>query len=141
MIIVDTNVVSEMMRARPDPLVEAWFGMRRPADLAITVVSLYELHHGTRRMSPSTERRRLEVMVRALVPSAIGSVVDLDAEAAEAAADIQVRRQSAGRPIQMADALIAGIVRRHDAILSTRNIRDFIDTGISLVNPWQEALP
>ncbi|WP_062208498.1 type II toxin-antitoxin system VapC family toxin [Aureimonas sp. AU12] len=141
MIIVDTNVVSEMMRARPDPLVEAWFGTRRAADFTITVVTLYELLHGTKRMSPSAERRRLEAMVRSLVPNAVGRVVDLDGEAAEAAADIQVRRQSAGRPIQLADALIAGIVRRHDAVLATRNIRDFVDTGISLVNPWQEALP
>lgn len=137
MIVLDTNVISEVLRPEPDVRVVAWLEFLTD-DVAITAVTLAELLAGLRRL-PDGKRKedltsRIEAAIRPYLDS--GVIIAFDAAAAPRYADIVAARESAGLPIATGDAQIAAICRAHDAVCATRNTKDFVHTGIALIDPW-----
>ena len=137
MIFLDTNVVSELMRLEPEQVVVEWVDRQLADDVYLTAVSLAELLYGVARLPAGRRRSALAEELEAMVSDDFGHrVAAFDATAAPHYADIAARRESTGRPISFADGQIAAICRSHDAVLATRNVDDFIGTGVRLINPW-----
>lgn len=138
MIILDTNVISEVLRPQPAAQVVSWMESL-PGQVSITAVTLAELLAGIHRLPVGQRRTILEVSLDAALQPylATRSVLAFDAEAATEYAEVLTLRESAGLPISTADAQIAAICRVHHATCATRNTRDFRSTGIDVVNPWE----
>lgn len=138
MIVLDTNVVSELIRAEPEPLVVAWVdGL--VTDACITAITAAELLHGIALLPAGRRRTRLAELVQALLEDDFGErVLAFDVVAAAHYAAIAARRSGLGRPISQADAQIAAICRSHGATIATRNVADFDETGLTVVDPWTE---
>lgn len=134
MIVIDTNVVSEMMRDDPDQKVLAWSAT--VGQLHTTAITLAEIEYGIARLPDGHRKGRL-ADTAARVFADFGEVIlAFDARAAHRYAGIVAGREQAGRPIAAADAQIAAICVCREATLATRNTGDFDGTGVSLVNPW-----
>lgn len=137
MIVADTNVVSELMRDRPDPRVLAWAAALGADEATITVVTVEEIERGLARLPSGRRRRTLFDRWQHLVGAYADTVLAYDLPAAQAAASALVHRERTGRPIGLADAEIAGICVSRRATLATRNIADFTDIpGLELVDPF-----
>jgi toxin FitB len=138
--LVDTNVLSELLRAVPAPQVLAWFSAQRADTLFVSAVTQAEMQLGARLMPSGKRRVAIESALRAMFEEDfVGRVLPFDTLAATAYVDIVSARQSAGRPIAQFDAQIAAIARQHGARLATRNESDFVDCGVTLVNPWRDG--
>lgn len=139
MIIADTNVVSEIMRDAPDPVVMAWARTVAPADLSICVVTVEEIERSLGLLPAGPRRRDLEARWRNLVGAFADAVVVYDLSATRETAAVLVAAQAAGRPMSLADAQIAGICIAGSHELATRNVDDFSTTsGLTLINPFQQ---
>lgn len=140
MIILDTNVVSEILRPVPSPLVEAWLAAQDGATVFFTAIGESELRHGVA-LLPAGRRRNLltEAISSMLEEDFQNRILPFDSAAARAYAGIAVSRRLAGRPISQFDCQIAAIVACHPAVLATRNTADFEGCGIEVMNPWKEA--
>jgi toxin FitB len=142
MIILDTNVLSELSRQRPDPAVLAWLDSQPAGETATTAIAAAELLYGVARLPRGRRKAGLAEAVSGMLDDDLqGRIEAFDVAAAAHYAVIVVGRERAGHPIGTADAQIASICRKLQATLATRNIRDFTGTGIELVNPWQAADP
>lgn len=140
MIILDTNVVSELMKPRPDGAVEEWTGTQPAGDLYVTSITQAEILHGILLLSKGKRRDLLEQAAEAMFREEFGGrVLPFGSEASRAYAEIAVARRRSGRPISHFDAQIAAIARVRGASLSTRNVDDFVGCGVTVVNPWLEA--
>ncbi len=140
MIVLDTNVLSELMRTSPDQAVLGWLDSLPVAEIATTAITAAELFHGVARLPDGRRRTALSEALHAVIEDDFASRVEpFDAAAAETYPLVVTARENAGRPIAAADAQIAAICRTRHATLATRNVRDFQHTGIELVNPWEEA--
>ena len=138
MIVIDTNVVSELMRLRPEPTVMAWFSGRDSAELYLTAITEAELRAGAAVLPAGQRRERLSAEVEAMIREDFaGRVLPFDSAAARTYAEIAASRGSRGRPILEADGQIAAIARSRGMAVATRNVRDFADTGIDAANPWE----
>lgn len=137
MIVLDTNVVSELMRPEPGRQVSACV-QRFPSDrLYITAVTEAEIRLGTALLPLGKRRRALEQRVdMVLMQEFAGRKLPFDSNAAEEYGSIVAHRRAAGRPIHILDAQIAAIARAHSATLLTRNVRDFDGCAVELLNPW-----
>jgi predicted nucleic acid-binding protein len=137
MIILDTNVVSEIFRINPEPRVITWLGALTD-DVAMTTITLSELLAGVRRLQDGQRKKELRNAIeQAIEPYRVTrSLLAFDEDAAFEYAEVLARRERAGLPIAMADAQIAAICRVHGAICATRNTRDFSQTGVTAVDPW-----
>lgn len=137
MFVLDTNVVSELMRSTPDPAVERWVGERRAGSLFFSTVGEAELRYGIALMPTGARRDSLAARAEGMLREDFsGRVLPFDSEAACAYAGIAAGRRSAGRPVSHADCQIAAIAHSRGATVATRNVRDFEATGIRVVNPW-----
>ena len=137
MIILDTNLVSELMREDPDITVLAWVEAQMMEDLWTTTVTVFELRYGILKMPPGRRRTGLMTAVERVVSEALaGRIFPLDIEAAEAAAHLMVTREQRGHVVSVEDTLIAGIAVARRASIATRNRRDFADAGIAILDPW-----
>jgi predicted nucleic acid-binding protein len=137
MIVLDTNVLSELMRRRPAARVLSWVDAQNADALAITAVTVAELRYGIARLSRGARRAKLAAAVDALVRQDFaGRVLPFDVEAAEHYAELVAERERQGRPVNVSDGQIAAICRCRGARLATRNVRDFERIGVSLVDPW-----
>ena len=137
MIILDTNVVSEPLKPAPDPAVVRWLNRQAPHTLYLTSVSLAELLSGIAALPGGRRRDALQVALNAqMLPLFEGRILPFDTVAAQAFANVNARASAAGNPVSFADCAIAAIARVHGFVLATRNMRDFRDTGIEMVNPW-----
>jgi toxin FitB len=137
MIVLDTNVLSELMRPRPSARVLGWVDGRRAEDLAVTAITAAELLYGVARLADGARKDELAAAVGALVREDFaGRVLPFDVAAAEQYAGVVADRERRGRPISAADGQIAAICRARRATLATRNVRDFEATGIGLADPW-----
>ncbi len=136
MIVVDTNVASELMRPTPSPQVVSWVRARRGSELFATSVTVAEVLHGIERLAESQRQDLLRVAATDVFSAFADRVLSFDAAAAVHYATIVTARERAGAPISGFDAQIAAICRVHDASLATRNTRDFRDTGITVIDPW-----
>lgn len=137
MIVLDTNVVSELARPRPAPEVVDWVDAQNAADLVITAVTAAEIRTGVALLSTGRRRRQIAERMEALITETFaGYVLAFDVDSAEHYAIVVATRTHAGRPVSGLDAQIAAICVQHSATLATRNIDDFAGLGLSLVNPW-----
>ncbi|MGA9276418.1 type II toxin-antitoxin system VapC family toxin [Ilumatobacter sp.] len=140
MIVWDTNVVSELMRPEPDELVVAWADRQSASEVFITAITLAELWYGIGRLPMGRRRNELaEVFDEMLTEDFERRVLDFDRVAAAHHADLVVERERIGRPISLADAQIAAICRSHGAAIATRNVDDFADVGVDIMNPWTDS--
>lgn len=137
MIVLDTNVVSEVLKPQPHAAVVAWLESLTD-DVAITAITLAELLAGLRRLPDGKRKEDLTLRVEAVARSYrdTGAIIAFDAAAAPRYAEILAAREAAGRPIATGDAQIAAICRVQDAVCATRNAKDFLGTGIALIDPW-----
>ena len=137
MIIIDTNVISELLRPTPEPVVETWLGEQDGRNIYLTAISEAELRYGVATLHGSTRRDGLSVAIdRIMRDDMSGRILPFDSAAARVYADIAATRRSAGKPISQADCQIAAIARAHNAPVATRNTSDFEGCGIGLINPW-----
>jgi predicted nucleic acid-binding protein len=139
LIVLDTNVISEVFRPQPDARVVAWLESLT-GDVAITAVTLAELLAGVRRLPDGRRRSALSTRIDAALRPyrEAGSVIAFDDQAADHYAEVLIARERAGLPISTADAQIAAICRAHSASCATRNTKDFVSTGIELIDPWAD---
>jgi len=136
-IVLDTNVVSELMRSAPDDQVVTWVDQYPAGDVFITAVTAAELQYGVARLPDDHRKTVLTVQVAELLAEDFhGQILPFGVNAAAYYAQIAAMREREGRPISMADAQIAAICRHHKAELATRHIRDFTDTGVHVHDPW-----
>lgn len=137
MIVLDTNVVSELMRPLPEPAVLGWVNAQPTDQLWLCSVVVAELLFGVGRLPDGIRKRQLADAIEAMVfDDFAGRTLAFDLEAAAAYAQLVVQRESFGQPIAMADAQIGAICAVHGATLATRNGRDFTKLGLDLINPW-----
>ena len=142
MIVLDTNVVSEVMKAQAEPRVLNWFRVQDTQDLAVTPITLAEINIGLARMPESRRRFNLQARLHAFVSRGLGSrVFGFDTAAATVYGDVVVARERSGRPLAGFDGLIAEIVRARGAVIATRNVSDFSNCGVPVVNPWDGPDP
>lgn len=138
MIILDTNVISELMKASPEPNVHAWTGLQPKEQLMTTVIAVMELRAGIEKLLQSKRRRELEAALDWALDDLLGGrVLKFDRRAALAAAKWHAYCGRIGRPIQTTDAQIAGMAISRNIPLATRDIHDFADIGVKLINPWE----
>jgi toxin FitB len=139
-IVLDTNVVSELMQKAPEPSVVSWVDRFSASDVFVTAVTAAELMYGVARLPEGRRKRELHIGVEELLTEDFeDQILPFDAPAATHYAEIVSSRERAGRPISMADAQIAAICRNWSAALATRNVDDFVDTGVDALNPWDAA--
>ena len=135
--LLDTNVVSELMRDVPDPNVLSWMDEQPTQDLFVTAVTEAEIRTGVAILPEGARRRGLaDAAERALGSLFAGRIRPFDSDAARAYAEIFAACRAAGRPISQADCQIAAIARSQGMTVATRNVRDFMDTGIEVIDPW-----
>jgi predicted nucleic acid-binding protein len=136
-IVLDTNVISALMRSEPDPLVVAWLDGLPPESIWTTSVTVFEVRLGLEILPTGQRRRQLEeAFAKALEEDFEGRVLPFDQIAAQAAGRIAAERRRAGRTVEIRDIQIAGIVNVRKATLATRNTRHFEGCGLVLVDPW-----
>ncbi|MBX9902881.1 MAG: type II toxin-antitoxin system VapC family toxin [Burkholderiales bacterium] len=139
MIILDTNVLSALMRTAPDVPVIDWLDRQPPESVWITSVTLFEARFGLNLLPKGRRRQALESAFERLLEDDLENrVLDFDSAAAAAAAALAATRQKAGRPVDVRDTQIAGIALARRATLATRNVRHFRDLKVPVVNPWQD---
>lgn len=137
MIILDTNVLSALMRTDPDPAVVRWLDRQPHESIWITSITVFETRFGLAVLPSGRRRQALEAAFsRVLDDDLERRVLDFDVPAAEAAAALGGSRQRAGRPVDLRDTQIAGIALARRAALATRNVRHFKDLKVRVVDPW-----
>lgn len=137
MIVLDTNVLSELIRPRPDPGVVGWLRGQVRSRLFTTAISRGEMLLGVLVLPDGQRKQRLQQEVLGIFAADMaGRVLPYDGDAADAHAEFSAMRRAQGRPVGQSDAMIAGIVHSRGAVLATRNVRDFEGCGLTLVDPW-----
>ena len=137
MMVLDTNVIFELMKRKPDATVMAWIGEQPMAGLFTTTLTQAEIFSGLALLPDGRRSDELMGAAKSMFDVDLaGRVLPFDVDAALAYPDIAVSRRRAGHPISQIDAQIAAIVRSRGARLATRNVRDFLECGIAVVNPW-----
>ena len=140
MIVLDTNVLSALMQQAPEPRVVAWLDAQPTESIWTTSVTVFEIRFGLEAMAKGKRQRALQEAFRlALTEDLSGRVLNFDVASADEAAAISVRLRSQGRPVEIRDVMIAGIVAARRGTLATRNTKHFQDTKIRLVNPWDDG--
>lgn len=138
MIVLDTNVLSEILAPNPSPNVLAWLAAQPAAAVFTTAVTEAEILYGLALLPDGRRRQALEAAVRPIFSEDLaGRVLAFDREAAASYAAIAARRRALGRPISQFDAQIAAIAVSRGASIATRNVADFTETGATVVNPWE----
>jgi toxin FitB len=139
-IILDTNVLSALMRTEPEAVIADWLDLQPAESIWITSITLFEARLGLALLPKGRKRQALEVAFGRLLEEDLGNrVLDFDSIAATEAAFLAAARQRTGRPIDMRDTQIAGIALARRATLATRNVRHFQDLNVPVINPWETA--
>ncbi|HLY47303.1 MAG TPA: type II toxin-antitoxin system VapC family toxin [Stellaceae bacterium] len=137
MIVLDTNVISEVSRPRPSARVLDWMRSEPLTALFTTAITEGELRYGLALMAEGRRQRELEAVITAILDEDLGGrILPFDSSAAREFAGIAAMRRHAGKPISEPDARIAAITRSRGAALATRNTADFADCGLTIINPW-----
>jgi predicted nucleic acid-binding protein len=136
-IVLDTNVISALMRVEPEAEVAEWLDAQPSESVWTTSITVFEVRVGLELLQPSRRRQRLEAAFERLLSEDLaGRALSFDLAAAQAAATVTARLRRAGRPVEIRDAQIAGITIARRATLATGNARHFRDLGVRLVDPW-----
>jgi toxin FitB len=137
MIVLDTNVLSAIMRTEPDQVITKWLDLQPRDSVWISTITLMELRFGILTLASGKRQTFLLQSLSVLLEEMIqGRIAPFDADAADSAASLMAERRRRGRPMEIRDTLIAGIVFSRRATLATRNTAHFSDLGSSVVNPW-----
>jgi hypothetical protein len=137
MIVLDTNVLSELMRPKPSARVVAWVAKQPAVELFTTAVTEAEIFYGIELITKGKRRAGLLAAAEAMfAEDFMGRVFAFESYAARAFSEIAAHRRALGRPISHADAQIAAIARARGAKLATRNVADFEDCGLEVLDPW-----
>ena len=137
MILLDTNVVSALMSATPDAVVVQWVNGRPTESLYLSAITIAEISYGLAALPDGRRRREIEGRFDRFVARGFSlRVVSFDDQAAYAYGEIMGHRRRIGRPMSVPDGQIAAIARTHRLALATRNVRDFDECGLEIVNPF-----
>ena len=137
MTILDTNVLSEVVKPRPEPVVIGWLSLQAFHDVYLTSITMAEMLHGLNRMPAGKRRAALEAAIQGMFQHEFaGRILPFDEMAALNYGQLVAERETAGRPMPPFDAQIAAIARMHGATVATRNTPHFDQCGVALVNPW-----
>jgi predicted nucleic acid-binding protein len=136
MIILDTNVISELMHVAPHANVLEWMDRQSEASIWITSITVFEVTLGIEILAQGRKQSDLRNSFQALRQELGERIAPFDESAAERAAELMASCQRVGRPRDLRDTMIAGIVLTHGAILATRNVSHFTDISAKVVNPW-----
>lgn len=140
MIVLDTNVISELMRLAPEPKVLAWADGLDPGAVAITAMNEAEILHGLARLPAGRRQQQLQESWDALAAELFsGRIWPFSSDAAHWYAEVLRRRERLARPMATADAVIAATALAHGVPLATRDSNDFAEIGLELINPWDLA--
>ncbi len=140
MILLDTNVVSELMRRSPDPAVEAWVVGHAVETLFFSAVGEAELRYGAAILPAGRRRDTLTSNIEAMLQDAFENrILPFDSDAARVYATIAAARRRAGRPLSQPDGQIAAIAHSRGMTVATRNVKDFEEMGVEVINPWQDS--
>jgi toxin FitB len=135
--LLDTNVLSEPMKERPNSRVVAWLSEANEDQVFVSVVTITELRYGVERLATGKRRERLDGWLRKdLISRFAGRILPIDLRIADACGGLMARSESMGRPIEARDAFIAATAEVHGLTLVTRNTEDFGPTLKAIVNPW-----
>ena len=138
MILLDSNILSEVIRPSPEPVVLDWLAAQPTTSVFISAITEAELRTGVAFLPEGKRRAVLAAEIAAMLEvDFFGSILPFDSLAAIAYAEIVAIRRQNGRPISQADAQIAAIAHSRGAVLATRNIADFDRCGIEIINPWK----
>jgi len=138
MIILDTDVLSETMRAAVNPRFSAWFDDQSRTSVWTTAISLLEIRFGVERLPIGRRRTALELALeRTVVLDLDARILPFDSAAASETAILMAERQRRGRGGDLRDSMIAGIAITHRATLATRNTRHFADLPVPVIDPWR----
>ena len=137
MILLDTNVVSELTRTAPNPSVIAWLDAQIPEEVYLSVITEAELHFGIAILPAGRRRERLASEIENMLREDFERrILSFDSRAARVHAEIAAVRRAIGKPISYADCQLAAIAKCHGAAVATRNVGDFKHCGIEVINPW-----
>jgi predicted nucleic acid-binding protein len=137
MIILDTNVLSELMRFKPSPRVVAWVAKQPASELSTTSITEAEIFYGIELLSKGKRREGLLAAAEAMFAEDLaGRIFGFESDTARAFSKIAAERRALGRPISHTDAQIAAIAQVRRAKLATRNVADFTDCGLDVIDPW-----
>jgi len=138
MIILDTNVLSEFMRAVPHPVVMSWSSQQISSEIFVTTITQAEMYYGLALLPMGKRRSDMERAVQQMFEQDFsGRILTFDSASVLEYAKLASFRRQIGKPIAQADAQIAAIARSQNAVLATRNVADFCDCQLTLVNPWE----
>lgn len=138
MFVLDTNVVSELMKPQVEPSVESWVAAHARSSLYITTLTQAEILYGIAILPKGARQQRLQTLAQAMFQEDFaGKILPFDRAAARLYAAIAAHRRAKGIPVSQFDAQIAAICRAHQAVIVTRNVNDFTDCGLDIVNPWE----
>lgn len=135
MIFLDTNVVSETLKRTPDPAVRAWLS-RFDVELALSTVAIAEMAYGIAKLRPDQRSERLERGLAEVRRHFADRIYPFTEQAALVYGALMGERTLSGRPMSVPDAMIAAIARTHRGKLATRNLADFVGSGLELISPW-----
>lgn len=137
MIVLDTNVISELLRPKPDGAVATWLADQPPASIFTTAITEAEILYGVRLLPDGKRKHELLAAIAPIFAEDFaGRVLPFDEDAADAYATLAVARRQIGRPISQFDAQIAAISASRGAAIATRNVADFADIGLVVIDPW-----
>jgi predicted nucleic acid-binding protein len=135
--LLDTNLVSEWTKPRPNTGVAVWLAEQDEDRVYLSVVTIAELRHGIERLAAGRRRSRLDEWLRDELPQRFEArVLPVSENIADVCGRVVARREALGRPIQAMDALLAATAAVHELTLVTRNVADFEAAVKSIVNPW-----
>jgi predicted nucleic acid-binding protein len=135
--LLDTCVLSETVKNTPEPLVLRWLEARKPHELCTSTMSLGELQRGVIRLPESKRRTELSLWLQALETSFENRILSFDTSVSRVWAQITVHAEAQGKSMAAFDSIIAATAKAHDCLLVTRNVRDFANAGVDVLNPWE----
>ena len=139
--LLDTNVLSELVKPNPDERVERWMRSQSPLDLCISVLTLGEIERGITLLAPGSRRTQLLQWAHAELPRQFnGRLLGIDANIASAWGQLSAGGSISGRPLPVVDGLLVATAREHRLTFVTRNVSDCAGRGVAVYDPWSDAL-